>query len=70
MILAQWVGLAIVVMCMGLLWLLRDRPRQRQFLGYDKAGRPMFDEPCCDPDYDPARGGFVHADSCKGDIDG
>ena len=24
------------------------------------------DEMCCDPDYDPARGGYVHAESCQG----
>lgn len=23
-------------------------------------------EMCCDPDYDPARGGYIHADSCQG----
>jgi hypothetical protein len=67
-------GLLIMGAALGSLWLLRDPTekdcecgQERTFLGYDKAGRPMYDEPCCEPDYDPARGGYVHADSCKGD---
>lgn len=65
------VGIVLVVVCLPLMaYVMRDKPHVRIFIGYDNAGRPVFDEPCCEPDYDLARGGYIHADWCQGDPDG
>jgi hypothetical protein len=66
--LIRWIGIIILMASPFAFYLLRDKPYTRTFIGYDKAGRPMFSEPCCEPDYDPARGGYVHADWCKGEF--
>jgi hypothetical protein len=81
MIVARLIGISIVVVCIGALYLLRDKPVPLKITKkivesgcgvtrphtHDHYGRPVPSDGdmCCDPDYDFENGHYVHERGCQ-----